>query len=402
MIQGTFSDGETVTATVTKERRQGIQRAHSATHILHWALQRNLGTHAQQQGSKVDDDWLRFDFTNLEAVGAETLQTIEKEVREQVAAGGAIKWETLPLAEARAAGAMMLFGEKYPDPVRMVSIGDFSKELCGGTHLTNAEQVGQFEVLSEEGVSAGTRRLTALTGKRAAEHRTKTQSSLAEVAKLLDVADHQVPNAVAGLVEKTRWLKKQASGGGGKEPTPNIIASSGGQTGYAEQRKLLRDVARQLNVQAFDVPDRIKTLLAECESLQKQNEAREAAGGTSVEELVAGAKDIGGAKAIIVELPMAGTALMRQLVDQIRKQLEPTVILFASKESEDKVTLIAAVSRDLVKKVSAGNWVKEVAPIVGGGGGGKPDMAQAGGKKPENIPQALTKAEEWIAEALGA
>ena len=396
---GTLQTGAAAKAKVNQDRRQAICRAHSATHMLHYALQKNLGGHAQQRGSKVDDDWLRFDFTNLEPVSDETLQQIEDDVRECVAAKDGIQWETVPLADARAAGAMMLFGEKYPDPVRMVSMGEFSKELCGGTHLTNTSQVETFELLSEEGVSAGTRRVSALTGTRASEHQSKIESSLSEVSSALKVLDDQVPSAVAALSDKTKWLKKRIDGSGGKEPVAKISAPRGGDLDYGGKRKLLRETARLLNAQPFDVFSRVEMMLEECQSLEKQLAAREEAGGASVEDLVSGAKEVGPAKVIIAELPMAGSNLMRQLVDQIRKKIEPTAILFASNEGK-KVTLIAAVSRDLTDKVSAGNWVKEVAPVVGGGGGGKPDMAQAGGKKPENIPDALAKAEEWITSAL--
>ena len=208
VTKGTLKSGDKVTAEVDTDRRDGIRRAHSATHILHWALQNRLGSHAQQQGSKVDDDWLRFDFTNLEPVGAENLQTIEKDVRGCVAAKDPIKCETLPLADARAAGAMMLFGEKYPDPVRMVSMGEFSKELCGGTHLTNTEQVDQFEIIGEEGASAGTRRVTALTGKRAKEHRELTLTALKDSAKLLKVDPAQVPEAMQGLTDRATLVEK--------------------------------------------------------------------------------------------------------------------------------------------------------------------------------------------------
>ena len=370
--------------------------------MLHYALQKNLGSHAQQQGSKVDEDWLRFDFTNLDPVATDLLLTIEGDVHTRVATADPIKWETLPLADARAAGAMMLFGEKYPDPVRMVSMGDFSKELCGGTHLTSTGEVEQFEIIGEEGVAAGTRRVTALTGRRAKQHREKTESCLRAAAKLLNVAADQVPDAAKGLADRMRWLKKQASGGRGEEPKPAITKKLGQNLTYAQQRSLLKDTARLLNVQAFEVPDRVTAIFDECKSLQERIVARQQAGGTSADELIAGAKEIGGANVIIAELPMAGSSLMRQLIDQIRNKIEPTAILFASREGDRKVTLIAAVSRELVTKASAGNWVKEVAPVVGGGGGGKPDMAQAGGKNPDKTPDALAKAEEWITSALGA
>ena len=198
-------------------------------------------------------------------------------------------------------------------------------------------------------------------------------------------------------------MKKVSSGGGGKEPESKIVAiKDSSELGYEQARDLLKDTAKQLNAKQFEVPARIQGMLDECQKLEAQIAAREQAGGASADELIADAKKIGGANVIIAELPMAGSDLMRQLVDQIRQKIEPTAILFASRDGDSKVTLIAAVSRDLTKQVSAGNWVKEVAPVVGGGGGGKPDMAQAGGKIPDKTPEALSKAEEWITSALGA
>ena len=173
-----------MTAKADTARRQGIRRAHSATHILHHALQKHLGKHAQQRGSKVEFDVLRFDFMNPGAVGPEQLAAIETEVNELVASSAKISSRSLPIAQARESGAMMLFGEKYPDIVRMVSIGGFSKELCGGTHLENSGQVGLFKITGEESVSTGTRRITALTGSRALEYVRQHERELAELAAL--------------------------------------------------------------------------------------------------------------------------------------------------------------------------------------------------------------------------
>ncbi len=211
--QGKISEGTKLTARVQTKRRQAIRRAHSATHLLHYALRKHLGQHAQQQGSKVDDDWLRFDFTNLEPVGAERLGAIEGEVVSKVHAGDPVTWTTLPIAEARKQGAMMLFGEKYPDPVRMVSMGDYSRELCGGTHLTSTAEVEDFEILSEESVSAGVRRVVALTGAKAREHTQQIRAALEETAKLLGVGAAQVPERVAALTHEVRDLKKQIASG---------------------------------------------------------------------------------------------------------------------------------------------------------------------------------------------
>ena len=170
IMQGRMTAGAKCSARVNVQRRQGIRRAHSATHILHHALQKNLGQHAQQQGSKVDDDWLRFDFTNLAPVTAEQLIQIESDAQARIAEAAPVDARIVPLSEARKAGAMMLFGEKYPDPVRMISMGSFSKELCGGTHLANTREVEQFEIIAEEAVSAGTRRVVAVTGEKAKQH----------------------------------------------------------------------------------------------------------------------------------------------------------------------------------------------------------------------------------------
>src|SRR5690606_24317395 len=206
-----------VTAKVDTRRRDAIRRAHSATHLLHLALQKELGSHAQQQGSKVDDDWLRFDFTNLSPVDPAQLTKIATDVSRYVESPAPVKWETLPLADARKQGAMMLFGEKYPDPVRMVSMGPLadgamSRELCGGTHLTSTAEVGTFEILSEEGVSAGTRRIVALTGERAKQHRADTLAVIDRLSQLLKVGPNKMPMVVEDLLQRQRSLKKMLAG----------------------------------------------------------------------------------------------------------------------------------------------------------------------------------------------
>ena len=332
-----------VTARVDTERRQGIRRAHSATHILHYALQKHLGKHAQQQGSKVDEDWLRFDFSNPSSVGAEKIAQIEEEVNAKVASGAKVSWRTMPIAQAREAGAMMLFGEKYPDIVRMVSMGDFSKELCGGTHLDNTAQVGLFKIVGEESVSAGTRRITALTGSQALGHLQKAETALAETAALLRVPPAEVPHRVAALVKELRELKKHAASKGSSE--------------------------------------------------------------VSAEKLLAEAAEIGGVRVVVAEAPGADANTMRQLIDQLRKQASPIAVLLGSREA-DKVTLVAGISRDLEQRgLNAGNWIRPAAETVGGRGGGKPDMAQAGGKHPEKLLEALEAAHRprppcWAASVL--
>ncbi len=333
--EGKLEQGAKVTARVDAARRQAIRRAHSATHILHYALQKHLGKHAQQQGSKVDRDWLRFDFRNAAALSGADVADIETEVNEQVASSAKISWRTLPLAQARQTGAMMLFGEKYPDIVRMVSIGEFSKELCGGVHLDNSGQVGLFKIVGEESVAAGTRRITALTGRAALEHVRKQEAALAETAALLRVAASEVPHRVAAMVKELRDLKKQ-------------LASA------------------------------------------------PRAGGVTAERLLVEAAQVGGVRIVVAEAPGADAGAMRQLIDQLRKTASPVAVLLGA-GGDDKVTLVAGISRDLQDQgLNAGAWIRSAAEVVGGRGGGKPDMAQAGGKHPEKLSEALEAARKEI------
>ena len=234
---GKLQLGATVTARVNSDRRAGIRRAHSATHLLHYALQKLVGSHALQQGSKVDNDLLRFDFANPSAVGKDVLDQIETVVNEKVTLAEPVGWKQLPIAEARKAGAMMLFGEKYPDVVRMVSIGEFSKELCGGTHVSNSGQVGLFHIVGEESVAAGTRRITAVTGREALNRLRAAEQTLAEVAAALRVPVAEIPARVSAA-----WSKKiatsrsncPAGGGSGQLTADSLLehatSAAGGAT----------------------------------------------------------------------------------------------------------------------------------------------------------------------------
>jgi alanyl-tRNA synthetase len=235
---------------------------------------------------------------------------------------------------------MMLFGEKYPDIVRMVSMGDFSRELCGGTHLDNTAQVGMFKVVGEESVSAGTRRITALTGSQAVAHLRRAEAALAETAALLRVPPAEVPSRVAALVKELRELKKHTSSKG--------------------------------------------------------------AGDVSAEKLLAEATDLGGVRVVVAEVPGTDAGMMRQLIDQLRKQASPIAVLLGSREAE-KVTLVAGISRDLeARGLDAGQWIRGAAEAVGGRGGGKADMAQAGGKHPEKLPEALEIARATVSSLLAS
>ena len=403
LLSGVMYEGSEIKATVNTERRDGIRRAHSATHVMHHALQKHLGSHAQQQGSKVDADWLRFDFTNLSPVTDEQLTAISADVAKHVAAAELIRWETLPLAEARKQGAMMLFGEKYPDPVRMVSMGSFSKELCGGTHLENTSEVDAFEILSEEGVSAGTRRIIALTGRRAVEHSEQTVEALQTAAKSLDCEPTAVTDQTKSLLAKQRELKKLlASGGTLDEAKANNQAAAGKEKVSAAQAKVvLAEVAHLLSVAPLTVPERITALVQEVETLHQRLEQRAAAGPITADSLLEQAVKIGEATVVVAEAPTAESGLMRQLIDQIRQKVGSSAVLLASSEGDSKVTLVAGVSSDLQEKgAHAGNWVRPVAQALGGGGGGRPDMAQAGGKQPAKLPEALEVARQTIAQMI--
>ncbi|MCA9185423.1 MAG: alanine--tRNA ligase [Pirellulaceae bacterium] len=401
--KGVIREGMTVTASVDVPRRQAIRRAHSATHILHYALQKNLGSHAQQQGSKVDNDWLRFDFTNLAPVSDDQLVAIQHDIDDRIEACEAVKAEILPLADARQAGAMMLFGEKYPDPVRMVSMGTFSKELCGGTHLQNTAEVLQLEIISEEGVSAGTRRIVALTGTRAQEHAGRTKAELDTVAKLLSVSPADVPMAVGRLAATAKQLKKQLTSGAAAALPSDDTKQRARKVSNEEvtPKQLLRQAAMILNVAPFDAADRVQGMLDEVERMREHVAKLAECEALSADTLLEKGELLGGSTVVIRELPGANPNLMRQLIDQIRKKTSSSAVLFLTGEGDAKVVLVAGVSRDLVEKgMSAGNWVREVAKVVGGSGGGKPDMAQAGGKDPSKISEAVVLAKQFISDAL--
>ena len=338
--EGVLDLGHSVRATVDADRRSAIRRAHSATHLIHAALQHYLGSHAVQQGSKVDADMLRFDFSHTSSVGHETLQQIETMVNHNTLAALPVSAQLLPLAEARHAGAMMLFGEKYPDVVRMVTMDQVSRELCGGTHVTSTGQIGMVKIVGEESVSAGTRRVTAVTGRRAMERFRAAEGVLAESAAALKVPAAELPMRLAAVIKELKELKK----------------NRGPATGAA----------------------------------------------LSVDELLAGAADISGTRIVVADARGSDAAAMRQCIDQLRRKASPIAVFLGSSEA-DKVTLVAGISRELEERgLSAGNWIKDAATIVGGKGGGRPDLAQAGGKLVDKLPDALAAARKAIEQLLKA
>ncbi|WP_148074901.1 alanine--tRNA ligase [Bythopirellula goksoeyrii] len=404
LTKGIIREGDAVQAVVDTERRQGIRRAHSATHILHHALQKHLGSHAQQQGSKVDCDWLRFDFTNLSPVTAEQIGAITQDVHKLVEGAEQVKWETLPLAEARKLGAMMLFGEKYPDPVRMVSMGSFSKELCGGTHLTNTSEVEAFEVVTEEGVSAGTRRIVALTGPQAIRYSEQISEAVQSAAETIDCPQLALAENVSDLLEKQRELKKLLTSGGtlpSRDASGVATNISDEIPNSAQAKEILTQVAKMLSVTPLAVPERVAAVNEEVAVLREKLTQRAAAGPMSADSLLEVATDVGDVRVVVAEVPTADANLMRQLIDQIRQKVVLSAILLASTEGDDKVTLVAGISKDLQARGGhAGNWIKPVAQALGGGGGGRPDLAQAGGKEPSRLPEALEVARQKIVSML--
>jgi alanyl-tRNA synthetase len=373
---------------------------------LHHSLQQTLGSHAQQRGSKVTDDELRFDFSNLNPVSPEELATIERLTIEKIGQPAVVKAETLPLETARQQGAMMLFGEKYPDPVRMVSIGEFSKELCGGIHVGNTTDVAVFEIVAEESVSSGTRRIQALTGERARQNQQQVIDAAGSVSKSLGVSIAGLPSAVESLSQRVKVLKKQLSSGksannspGNKDATDVSIDDSN----YLDVRNVMRAVAGMLNVSVAGVAERVATLQSDIKTLEEKIDQQANVKTIEPDELLATGKSVDGVTVIVHQLEAGNVNVMKQLVDQCRKKSDagPLAIFLATSESPEKVVLVAGLSKDLVGRgLSAGNWVKAVAPAVGGGGGGKPDLAQAGGKQPENIPTALQQAADFIAQQI--
>lgn len=404
---GCLATGETVAVEVDLPRRNGIERAHSGTHILHYALQKHVGQHARQSGSRVEQDWLRFDFSNQAAVSREALEQIEQETRQRIREDHEIRSEILPMADARAQGAMMLFGEKYPDPVRMVSIGEFSKELCGGTHVPRSSEIGDFEIVSEEAVSAGTRRITALTGERARQHAVRNQEIVRRLSEITEAGIGELEKQIDHLLKRVKSLRKMLTSG--KAARPPEANRPGGSSGpddtvdYPRVRDTVRNIARNLNVAPEAVVDRVESLLSELEDLEVRLESMATRETVSADQLLSRAFDADGTPVVVSEVPGANVNELRGLVDQLRKQNSGVAVFLASIQGSDKVMLLAGLGRDAVARgLNAGDWVKAVAPTVGGGGGGRPDMAQAGGKLPEKLNQALDAARQFVVAATAS
>jgi alanyl-tRNA synthetase len=339
--RGRLQVGQRLHARVDTERRAAIRRAHSATHLLHFALRKNLGETATQRGSKVEQDQFRFDFAHKRSLTPDEILKIEDEINARIAEGAAVQTQLMKLDEAKKAGAMALFGEKYPDPVRVVSMGQFSVELCGGTHLTNTGQVGFLKIVSEEPVAKGVRRVVAMTGPRALQRVRDTENLLKELVSLL------------------------------KTPQPE------------------------------DLPRRVAVLQEELREAKKQLEAQTSQSVAGIaEELFEQAEDVGGVKIIARDTDVTNRETLREFIDRLRGKGRSVAILLGSK-SDGKVSLTAAVSKDLISRgVSASDAVRAAAKVVGGGGGGRPDLAEAGGKHPEKLADAIAEGAAYYRSKL--
>jgi alanyl-tRNA synthetase len=338
---GSLRVGDTATAEVDHATRQATRLNHTATHLLHAALRKVLGTHVTQKGSLVSPERLRFDFAHYSAVTPEELREIERLVNAEIRANAEAETRLMKFDEAVAAGAMALFGEKYEDEVRVLRVGDFSTELCGGTHVTRSGDIGLFRVVSEGGIAAGVRRIEAVTGNAAFDFMVETDHMLRNVAGALKATRDDVEEKVRQLVERSRRLEKEIS------QLKDKLASGQGR------------------------------------------------------DLAADAAVVGATKFVATKVDGADAPALRNAVDQLKNKLGSAVVVLGSVDADGKVLLIAGVTPDMTAKVKAGELVNHVAQQVGGKGGGRPDLAQAGGTDPGKLDAALESVGAWLRERLG-
>ncbi len=339
LAAGSLKVGDAVQADVDEARRARIRLNHSATHLMHAALLQVLGTHVSQKGSLVNDKVLRFDFSHNEAMKPEEIRAVEDLVNAQIRRNLPIETNIMDLEAAKAKGAMALFGEKYDERVRVLSMGDFSTELCGGTHASRTGDIGLFRIISESGTAAGVRRIEAVTGEGAIATVHADSDRLSEVAHLLKGDSNNLADKVRSVLERTRQLEK------------------------------------------------------ELQQLKEQAAAQESA------NLSSKAIDVNGVKLLVSELSGVEPKMLRTMVDDLKNQLGSTIIVLAT-VAEGKVSLIAGVSKDVTDRVKAGELIGMVAQQVGGKGGGRPDMAQAGGTDAAALPAALASVKGWVSAKL--
>jgi alanyl-tRNA synthetase len=337
---GSLTVDDSVDAAVDFAARAATAAHHSATHLLHAALRHVLGEHVQQKGSLVNPDRLRFDFSHFESVSREQLRRIEQLVNEQIRGNSEVLTRIMGIEDAKASGAMALFGEKYGDKVRVLSMGEFSTELCGGTHVGRTGDIGLFKIVSEGGVAAGVRRIEAVAGRRALEWIDSTEDSLEAVASAVKGSRDVVVDKVRQLLDRQRKLEKEL------EQLKAKLASSQGS-----------DLAGQ-------------------------------------------AVDVGGIKVLAANLEGVDPKALRDTMDQLKNKLGSAAIVLAAVQG-DKISLVAGVTKDLTDRLQAGKLLQEVAQQVGGKGGGRADMAQGGGTEPAKLPAALAAVSGWVAREMG-
>ncbi|WP_370554804.1 alanine--tRNA ligase [Edwardsiella tarda] len=339
VVQGHLQVGASLQASIDVARRDRIRLSHSATHLMHAALRSVLGTHVAQKGSLVNDGYLRFDFSHPEAMKPQQIRQVEEIVNAQIRRNLPIETQEMGLEEAKSKGAMALFGEKYDTQVRVLSMGEFSTELCGGTHAERTGDIGLFRIVSESGTAAGVRRIEAVTGEQALQAMHQESDMLREAASLVKGDTQSVAEKIRGLMEKSRQLEKAL------------------------------------------------------QQLKDQQAAQESA------SLSAQAVEVNGVKLLVSQLHGVEPKMLRTMVDDLKNQMGSCIVVLATAE-EGKVSLIAGVSKDLTAKVKAGELIGMVAQQVGGKGGGRPDMAQAGGSDVAALPQALASVSDWVTAKL--
>lgn len=339
LVQGSLKVKDRVDAQIDTVRRNRIRLNHSATHLLHAALRQTLGEHVAQKGSLVNDKYLRFDFSHFEAMKPEQIRLVEDLVNQQIRRNLPVQTEVMALDDAKEKGAMALFGEKYDDNVRVLTMGDFSTELCGGTHASRTGDIGLFRILSESGTAAGIRRIEAVTGEGAIATLHQQNDLLQDVAHLVKGDSNNLTDKVRAVLDRTRALEK------------------------------------------------------ELQQLKDQQAAQESA------SLSSKAKMVNGVPLLVSQLDNVEPKMLRTMVDDLKNQLGSAIIVLAT-TADDKVSLIAGVTKDLTDRVKAGELIGNVAQQVGGKGGGRPDMAQAGGTDVSALPAALDSVEAWVASKL--
>ncbi|WAJ71231.1 alanine--tRNA ligase [Catenovulum adriaticum] len=337
--KATVKVGDTLDAVIDNERRQKIKLNHSATHLVHEALRQVLGEHVSQKGSLVMADKLRFDFSHFEAMTAAEISQVEDIVNQEIRQNHVLSTQLMDLDSAKQAGAMALFGEKYDDEVRVVSMGSFSTELCGGTHVERTGDIGLFKISSEAGIAAGVRRIEAVTGDAACHFVAQTQQTIGDIASLLKSDTGSVVDKVKQTLDKNKQLEKQLQ--------------------------------------------------------QLQDKLASQAGADLLNQVV----EVNGVKLLSAQVEGIDAKALRGTLDQLKQKIGSGVIVLGLKNT-GKVNLIAGVTADLTKTVKAGELIGNLAQQVGGKGGGRPDMAQAGGSQPENLEKALDSVKSWLATKL--